>query len=255
MDDLKKYKRFFAFGCSMTSYRWPTWADILAKEIPESYNFGKSGGGNLYISTMLAEAHNHYKFNAEDLVMIMWTSVCREDRYINKYWETPGNIFTQGFYDDAFVEKYADPRGYLIRDMAIISNAKHMLDSLPCDYHMLNMAPFVTLQLRGGESNADDFDDVLELYKDVLKYIKPDIMNLEYKGQWPQHPISDPGNQKFDYHPSTAGHARYLQKVFPRLTFTEQQQQFIDKHEEIIMSASTTKDLEPHWMPQSPQIL
>ena len=33
--DWTKYKRFFTFGCSFTCYMWPTWADIISKEMYE----------------------------------------------------------------------------------------------------------------------------------------------------------------------------------------------------------------------------
>jgi len=38
-----KPRRLFAFGCSFTQYKWPTWADILGKSFDLSYNLGKSG--------------------------------------------------------------------------------------------------------------------------------------------------------------------------------------------------------------------
>ena len=49
--DFSKYKRLFVFGCSFTQYRWPTWADIIAKDNPhlEYFNTANSGAGNLYI--------------------------------------------------------------------------------------------------------------------------------------------------------------------------------------------------------------
>ena len=63
---LENYKRFFAFGCSLTRYHWPTWADIIAREIPESYNYGQSGAGNLFISNQVVEANVRHKFNDTD---------------------------------------------------------------------------------------------------------------------------------------------------------------------------------------------
>jgi hypothetical protein len=62
--DFTKYKRFFAFGCSFTCYIWPTWADVVSKEMPQAkfYNLGKTGAGNLCISSKVAEANNRFKF-------------------------------------------------------------------------------------------------------------------------------------------------------------------------------------------------
>ena len=121
--DWSKYKRFFTFGCSFTCYMWPTWADIVSKEMPaaEFYNFGLSGGGNPLISYRVAETNNRYKFTDTDLVMIMFSTYCREDRWVtDRKWIAGGNIFNNRFYPDSWVKEFADERGYLIRDAAVI---------------------------------------------------------------------------------------------------------------------------------------
>lgn len=242
MKDLKKYKRFFAFGCSMTAYWWPTWADIIAKEIPESYNFGQSGGGNLFISCQVAEANLKYKFNQDDLVMIMWSGVSREDRYVDKQWLTPGNIYTQGYYDAKFVDKFVDPRGQLIRDLSLITMCKGMLDSLDITYHMLNMAPFVHLQ-SAKDNNIDNVYDVLKQFTLTTAAINTDIYTLELDCQWPQHPISKPGGQTADYHPSPRQHFSYINKLFPEIEWSDGTRKFVAEHESIVMKARTFDDL------------
>jgi hypothetical protein len=67
----------------------------------------------------------------------MWTNVTREDRYLNGAWETPGNIFTQTFYPAEYIKKYADVRGYYIRDLATIYAVDQLLKSINCKYHFL----------------------------------------------------------------------------------------------------------------------
>ena len=42
-------KRLFTFGCSVTEFIWPTWADILGREFDYYENWGRVGAGNLYI--------------------------------------------------------------------------------------------------------------------------------------------------------------------------------------------------------------
>jgi len=242
MKDLKKYKRFFAFGCSMTAYWWPTWADIIAKEIPESYNFGQSGGGNLFISCQVAEANLKYKFNKDDLVMVMWSGVSREDRYVDKHWLTPGNIYTQGYYDAKFVDKFVDPRGQLIRDLSLITMCKGMLDSLDVTYHMLNMAPFVHLQ-SAKDKNISDVYEVLKQFSSTTAAINTDIYTLELDCQWPQHPISIPGGQTADYHPSPRQHFGYINKLFPEIEWSDTTRKFVAEQESIVMKARTFDDL------------
>ena len=74
-------KRIFTFGCSFVEYYWATWAEILGKDLGiPLYNFGKSGGGNQYIANTFAQANAVYNFNEDDLIIVSWTNVCREDR-------------------------------------------------------------------------------------------------------------------------------------------------------------------------------
>jgi len=252
MIDFKKYKRFFAFGCSMTSYYWPTWADVIAREIPESYNYGQSGGGNLFIAAQVTEANVRYKFNNDDLVMIMWSSISREDRYKDNQWITPGNIYTQNYFDDKFVATWADSRGYLVRDLAIITMCANQLKALDVDYHMLNMAPFVDIQFINASRYSYKGDELLDFYADTLNQIKPDILTAELNGSWPQHPITHNGGQTADYHPSTASHANYLRKTFPGIKFSEDTEAFIQEYDTIIKNAREIRELFSKWTPQRP---
>jgi hypothetical protein len=225
MIDFKKYKRFFAFGCSMTSYGWPTWADIVAQEIPESYNYAQSGGGNLFISCQVTEANLRHKFTDSDLVMVMWSSTAREDRYIKGNWLTPGNIYTQNYYDDNFVNKFADDLGYLLRDINLITLTKNFLDASPAEYFMLNMSPFKT-ECEDYTLNTK-YKSIKKLYSDTFESILPDILTLELQGTWPQHPVSKKGGQTADYHPSPIQHFGYLKKLFPETQWSKHTLKFV----------------------------
>ena len=75
--------RTFAFGCSLTQYFYPTWADILIHHYKQEgatvgENWGRSGAGNQYISTRLWEAHTEHKFNKDDIILLQWSSFFRE---------------------------------------------------------------------------------------------------------------------------------------------------------------------------------
>lgn len=254
LKNLKKYRRFFAFGCSMTDYWWPTWADIFCKEIPESYNFGKSGAGNLYISLQIAEANARYKFNEHDLVMVMWSSIAREDRYFNRAWETPGNIYSQDIYNQEFVKKYADLRGYLIRDLGLISLADNMLKLSGCSYEMLNMSPFVEeppryLAFKTSDANAE-LRDVLELYSATVEKIRPDFLTTACNGKWPVVQIYHNDNQKTDYHPTPNTHLEYIKKIFPKIELSVETIYWMMEHEQKVQNAKTINELKPEdWKP------
>lgn len=140
--DLKKYKRIFAFGCSFTAYRWPTWADIIAVEAKtEYYNYGLAGLGNLGIMCKIIEANARYKFNEDDLVMVMWSTYSREDRWINNGWYAMGNVWNSPYPDD-WVRDFCDPIGHMIRDHAIINQTNRMLKESNCESIILRSVPF-----------------------------------------------------------------------------------------------------------------
>lgn len=246
MKQFKEYKRLFVFGCSMTNYDWPTWADILSQEIPEYYNYGQSGGGNLFISNGVVEANIKHKFNENDLVIVMWSSVSREDRYKNG-WVTPGNIYTQGVIDMEFVYKWADTKGYLIKDLALVELTREYLKNLPCDSDMLAMCKFDD-QVILDDRKEDAFNDVLEHYKETIESIKPDILDTVYKGVWPKTPIRGWGGQgqDADYHPTPMGHYKYLEILYPDLV-TESMKLYAEKYEDLVLSCKSLDETQKFW--------
>ena len=166
--DLNKFTRLITIGCSFTDYRYPTWADIMSKAMPkaEFINLGRGGAGNLYISNRITEAHRKLNLCDTDLVMIMWSTHCREDRYVDAAWLSPGNIYTQEHYPESFVKEFCQPLGYLIRDLSLIDLANSYLNSLPCTYVGMLSVPFDYQQTLKDNHTIE----VLETYKDIVDY-------------------------------------------------------------------------------------
>jgi len=216
--DLSKYKRFFAFGCSFTGYWWPTWADVLAKDMPQAefYNMGYCGAGNLMISNRIYEANLKLKFNKDDLVIVMWSTFCREDRYINNRWECPGNIFTQQVYSENFVKKFADPKGYLIRDLSLISYTKCFLESLKCDSITLLSVPL------NFQNEDNEVDSIIKSYSSTFETVPKPMLDLEFNGTWGTSGVSYifQGKPMWDYHPSPIRYRNYLEKIGFKLSLT-----------------------------------
>ena len=188
--------RIFAFGCSLSQYFFPTWADILIYQYKNKgyhgENWAKSGAGNQYINTRLWEANTIYKFNKEDIILLQWTSMFREDRYhMNKGWWTPGNfnlnnenksfVLNNYFYDNQNV--WADPINAVMRDCALISSTHRALSSIGCKV--------ITTGFRDWEEGwtelstefttqkyltIEDVRAVLEKYKDEIKLSTPPIL-------------------------------------------------------------------------------
>lgn len=229
--DFSKYKRFFAFGCSFTSYNWPTWADVLSKEMPDAefYNFGHCGGGNVMISNRIAEANCRYKFNDTDLVIPMWTTFCREDRFKHGAWMAVGNMFTQDEYGEEFVKKYADPKGYLLRDLSIIEVTTRYLKSLKCDAITLVCVPY-NYQMDMKDHIRPDVNAILDVYKDTINLTPPCLLDVELDGEFKHghtYNRAHNGEKYMDYHPHTLNYYNYLKKIGLPLTnnsleYTEQ---------------------------------
>lgn len=217
--EFKKYKRIFISGCSFTNYEWPTWASILIQEAPQAtkYNFGQSGGGNLFIAERIIAANQRFRFNKDDLVLLMWSTFAREDRYITNHWETPGNIYTQGFYPPDFVKKYSCIKGYIVRDLAIMSMMKFALSAMPCDSVMLKS---VEPEYEKNMFLEDDTYDVIEMYRDVVYDMGLPLYHFFKDGNggwingayyhWPG--IGDSSYEKpfKDYHPNPNMYKDYL---------------------------------------------
>ena len=173
--DFKKYKRFFAFGCSFTCHMYPTWANVISKEMPDAefYNFGYSGAGNLLISLRVSEANLRFNFCETDLVMIMYSTFYREDRWIKGEWRTGGNIFNNSQYDRNFIDKHVDLTGFLIRDLALINSTQGFIKSLPCDSVIMLSSDWNNeFHLVDGKDDKTH-SQVLEVYSPLLNSLPP----------------------------------------------------------------------------------
>jgi hypothetical protein len=231
--DFTKYKRFFAFGCSFTSYIWSTWADCITKEIPDSYNFGMMGAGNQLIFNKVIQANARYKFDTDDLVMVMWTNCAREDRYVGSGWLCPGNIYTQSTYDENFVKKFSCPRGYLIRDLANINATEIILSNIGCDYDFLSMVPIDQINQYDDSYNEESIQDIISLYKETINKIKPSVYESVCNYDWHKGDRiviqQDNGNPWDDPHPSPRLHLKYLKFVYPGIKFSANTEQFVEE--------------------------
>ena len=213
-------RRLYTFGCSFTNYRWSTWADCLAPEFDEFKNWGQSGAGNPYIFNSIMEADQQYKFQETDTVIVCWTNVMREDRYVKDRWITLGNVMTTPIFTKEFKTDCVCERGNLIRDMAMIKAVKTLLENRPgltwkflalCDLHRPD--PY--------SSELMLHQDVFNLYRDVTDCILPNFIDVLGDQYWNTKTINRPrhdasfGHDKIDYHPTPEEHLKYLDVVLP----------------------------------------
>ena len=230
--NFKKYNRFFAFGCSFTQYMWPTWADIISKEVPETYLYAKTGAGNFYIYQAVIEAILTHKIDKDDLVMIMFSNVTREDRYTKTDgWITPGNLFFQETYDRKFMERFFCEKGYLMRDLSLIEGITRSLNATGVDYKLMSMVPFNSLS--SDDRMMESVNDVLDLYSSTVNQVMPSVFDVIFEGNW----NSRPNRPKYyahwskdiyvDNHPTTEEHLEYLLVSFPTIKFSENTLEFV----------------------------
>jgi hypothetical protein len=252
--DFTKYKRFFVFGCSFTEYRWPTWANVLSTEMPtvDFYNFGHCGGGNSMISNRITEANCRFNFTETDLVIPMWTTFCREDRFKFGSWLSVGNIFSQHEYSEDFVKKYCDPKGYLLRDLAIITITSAYLKNLPCDSFTLASVPY-NYQMIMDDKLKPTPPEILDVYKDTINLTPPALIDLELDGEFKYghtYKRKDSEEIYIDYHPHTLNYYNYLSKI--GLPLTNKSLEYTEKSMELLKSTTTEIELHEcfrsmHW--------
>jgi hypothetical protein len=162
-------------------------------------------------------ADNLHKFNEQDLVMICWTNLAREDRYVGGKWITPGNIFSQNEYESSYVKKYADSIGYAMRDFATIKATWEFLNNRKCQFHMMKMIDF---EMVDQWNHSDQLLDAKNLF-DQYKFYLDDITQSFYKVLWNNNIQLKFNKEKTEIHPTyrdghplVSEHFEYLQKTF-----------------------------------------
>lgn len=251
----KKYKRFFAFGCSFTTYHWPTWANILHFELPDSqyHNFGRAGAGNFFIYAQIVAANQKYKFTKDDLVTVLWSTHGREDRFINNAWVTPGNLWTQSVYDENYVKNYCDIKGLLVRDLALFQGAKIMFQHFECD--VLNMYS-VPIDYDNKYFDEDsDPTELFRLYSDTIADMTKTLHDSSsdghggwVSGHWYIYPgltnNNHPEHYFGDYHPNPKGYLKFL--INKGFNISEQTKKDVEKYCEELF-ALNHRDLIAEW--------
>lgn len=216
---INRPRRLFTFGCSFTDYKWATWANILAYELNcEFYNFGRSGAGNYFISNQITQANNYFSFDKNDLVVVCWTNISREDRYTEKQgWVTPGNIYSQNEYDTKFVKRWANDIHFALRDFALIDLTANYLDCT--NFNFLSMCNIVN-QINQWEETSSEQQNLVykisNLYNKNLSKIAPSFYDVLWQGnidsKW-QKDWSTVHKNYSDGHPTPLEHLEYLQAV------------------------------------------
>jgi hypothetical protein len=210
-------KRIFTFGCSLTSYEWPSWADALClqyhlEEGCETYNYGSLGMGNEHVVQALAAADLKHKFTEDDIICVLWSSWLREDRIWNdKTWGHHGNVLNSKV-SVTFAKDHFSLENYIMKNITAI--------------HSANKAYNINFQ--GNTSQVDDVgtvvegDDLLNTFNNMDHSSTANVAfsNADRAAFIKSNNNIDPVEiiRTYDGHPCPLEHLAYLKdKVLPEL--------------------------------------
>jgi len=219
-DTLTNKKRLFVIGCSFTNYLWPTWADILAHDLDITYiNLGRSGAGNQYISNRIVQAHLEYKFTKDDIVIIQWSNMLREDIFLSDDWVTPGNFFTSTWFEDKFkLYKEVPVKWFILRDFFTIYTIQEFFKNKKCCFIQFKMQNFLDLDAHQQNSHLETEMDFLKSLYDKYFNLDETILPSFFEILWDNN-ISNKGEQCTElgiiqnWHPTVSEHFKYISKV------------------------------------------
>lgn len=181
-------KRLFTFGCSLTHYIWPTWADLLSFNYDQYQNWGLCGAGNRFIFERIIEANVRYNFTKDDTIIIMWTSHQRHDYYKGK-WSEKGNILNKwnNIFIDNYVKECFDPKGSVMHSLNYILSAQLILDNTGAIWYMtaINDLTIPLMEWSGVDRYFPDFTNrpIFELWPE-LKIYENAYENLLQRHNW-----------------------------------------------------------------------
>jgi len=230
-------KRFFSFGCSFTSWKWPTWNDYIGLNFDEYYSLGCGGADNKNILYRLLQADKKYKFTSDDTVMVMFSSFNRMS-YIDKrnpYIQNIGDIVDHNIKAHPIGKEYNFPTA--VYDSCIaIQSIESILKSKNVKYEFL--------QSMKHNFYNDDFEARGEIKKpldyclDLFKY--PVMENWGYENyDFNKEKViwQDEGSQ--DGHPTMKHHFDFVKEFFPQYItdkvieyYDIQQENFSDENTE-----------------------
>jgi hypothetical protein len=183
---------------------WPTWADIISHELGVPYNnWALPGLGNVGIHSRMIECDLRNNFNSNDIILVVWSSWTREDRYsINKsaldgsLWNCTGDVLY--LYDKQFIDNYWSISNDAVKNSTAIISANKMFD-IKFNGHI--STPLTSL-----------YDDSVlcfnEREKDIALFYEPHIPN-DGEYQTGKKHLCRYSN---DSHPDILSHLSYVQE-------------------------------------------
>jgi hypothetical protein len=201
------------------------------------------------------EADARHKFNNDDLVIIMWSTKEREDRYSNGKWIHDTNLTQEKTYGKTWVTQFGtDFKSFLIRDLAYIKSIQNFLELRECGWEMFTLHPITNIDhdkvkeagididalpeeekfdywvrvfddLCDGNRVDDllEFKDVVEVYQDVFLKI-----NKSVEGRSSYKYLQSRTAPNKDKHPMPLEALTFLDIVWPNNTLSSSSREYAE---------------------------
>jgi hypothetical protein len=218
--------RFFAFGCSLTSYNWPTWADVVALNFDEYYPRAKGGASNYFILNNFLETFLRVDFNPEtDFVALMITGVDRFSwRVKGPNWVTGGDIAhilaqpennahkaTVDFCNSMWNQNWAIHNTWItvstIKKLLTDRGIKHIILK-GIDFEFYKEPEFIEL-FDLDQASVKNIDDLTALVDSPCA-----LQTFQEDKKLPG--IYFPKDNHYDGHPAPEVHLEYVEKILPQ---------------------------------------
>jgi hypothetical protein len=245
-------KRYFAFGCSYTSYDWLMVPDLIGINFDQYYNFGCAGACHTYILNQVVQANELYKFNpATDYITVGTTGFGRfsrvgphEDHANSFKWLVNGDIFPEypAHPENArlWAREFESYQWSVYRSLSSLKTIKLLFDSLGLNYkmyssiynpHLINIDS--TPQTEQTVDMIHQFNSLIQTEESVDEFLVDYNRNKGMRGI-PDHPW-------IDGHPLVCVSYDYLKKYFSEYD-TELTKELVNKHTDLMYSIPTRQE-------------
>jgi hypothetical protein len=217
-------KRLFAFGCSLTYYSWPTWADLLSPNFDEYYNFGVMGMGNQFIHHTVYEANSIFNFTSEDTVLVMFTNPFRNDSFIvdpqdqRLRWQARGFIFqpnNENLYTKDWRDNFWSSEQSYMQTWLALKSVKLLLESKSVNYKLISGISCKNFNC-DGPIDPNNINFIQPFYNQILDLF--DVKTPLF--DWARENFKETEFYTFhdigvDLHPTLKMHGLYVKQFLP----------------------------------------
>ena len=197
-------KRLFTFGCSHTCHGYPTWANILAEEFDEHFNFGQAGSGPLYAFYQISNLINNkekWKLSEDDYFVLLIPEENRHDVVVDKGHEQQFITNTiqndcEEWYTDKYKREFSSIDG-LIKTTLYIESIVRLLQNHRFNYKIIhtlhgkhfpnpNQHKLYDDHLKTLVGHSDSLQWIANEYteKEIHYYFLNEQNELEWDGHW-----------------------------------------------------------------------